>query len=150
MSDATKPPAHLLFGVADARWALDVRSVHKVHEQLSVQIVPGTQVWFLGLAAVDGQLVPVTDLGAWLSQSPSTGPVIHLTPGFGSCGLRVDEIFGTQNLSIVDAALGASHTLMPGALPQVIEHDGADYRLIQMSSLVESPAFVAIREAISV
>ena len=150
MSGASESLAHLLFKVADTSWALDVTSVHRVHEQLSVQAVPGTHPWFLGLASVDGQLLPVTDLGAWFAQSPSEGPVLHLSAKLGPCGLRVDEIIGTQSLPITSSALNAANTLMPGALPKAIVVEDVEFRVVQMSALIQSPAFVAIREAVSV
>jgi len=149
MSEPNSTPAHLLFKVASNFWAVDVTSVHKVHEQLSVQTAPGTHSWFLGLASVDGQLLPVTDLGAWLERIPADGPVLHLSANLGSCGLRVEEIIGTKMIPITPSALSTAHTLMPGALPQVIKVDGTEFRVVQMSLLVQSPAFVAIREAIS-
>lgn len=148
MSEPTQSSAHLLFKVAGTFWAVDVTSVHKVHDQLSIQTVPGTHSWFLGLAPVDGQLLPVTDLGAWLKSSPADGPVLHLTANLGSCGLRVENIMGTQTIPITPSAFNAAHTLMAGALPEVIRVDGTDFRVVDMSLLAQSPAFVAIREAI--
>ena len=148
MSNPAEPTAHLLFKVANTSWAVDVTSVHKVHEQLNVQNVPGTHAWFLGLASVDGQLLPVTDLGAWYAQAPSKGPVLHLSEHLGYCGLRVDEINGTQTLPVTTSALNAAQTVMPGACPQVLLANDDEYRVVQMNLLVQTPAFIAIREAV--
>ncbi len=139
--------ACILFRVGKWHWAVDVASVHRVHKQVSVQAVPGTQPWFLGVSQIDGQLLPVTDLSLWLGQRPATGAVLHLHPDLGPCGLRVDELFGTQNRPLVPSALSASNTLMPGALSQVIEWKDMTFRVVDMNLLVQSPAFIAIIEA---
>ena len=150
MSEVAKLQAHLLFTVANTHWAVNVSSVQKVHEQLTVQSVPGTHSWFLGLAPVDGQLLPVTDLGAWFMQSPAQGPILHLSANLGACGLQVDEVNGTQTIAPTHSALDATHTLMPGARSEVITANDKNFRILQMSLLVQSPAFVAIREAVAV
>ena len=150
MNEGVDSAAHLLFKVANTCWAVDVSSVQKVHAQLNVQSVPGTHSWFLGLASVDTQLLPVTDLGAWFAQTPSRGPVLHLAQKLGPCGLRVDEINGTENLAVTASELDASHTVMPGASSAVIRVGSVEYRVVQMKLLVQSPAFLAIREVVSV
>ena len=144
---ATSTLACILFRVANWHWAVDVSSIHRVHKQVPVHPVPGTQPWFLGVSQIDGQLLPVTDLSHWLGQGSATGAVLHLHPSLGPCGLRVDELFGTQNLPVRASALSASNTLMPGAVSQVVQCKDIDFRVIDMSVLVQSPAFIAIREA---
>lgn len=143
----TSTMACILFRVANWHWAVDVACVHRVHKQIPIQRVPGTQPWFLGLSQVDGQLLPVTDLSLWLGQAASTGAVIHLHPDLGPCGLRVDELFGTQNLPVEASTLSASNTLMPGAMSQVVNFKDTEFRVVDMNLLVQSPAFIAIREA---
>jgi len=137
---------HILFRVGNTHWAIDVASVKRAHNQLSLQPVPGTKAWFLGLAEIDGQLLPVTDLGAWLGHAPAGGAVLQLRSDISACGLRVDEVLGAKTLSpsvsVMDSAV------MPGATSLVFEHANTVYRQVDVNLLVQSPAFVAIREAV--
>ncbi len=137
----------ILFRVAKTHWAVDVAAVQRVHEQLTIHAVPGTQSWFLGLAQLDGELLPVTDLGAWVNQTPCAGAILHLHARLGPCGLRVDEVLGTQTLAPISAALDAATSVMPGAQAQMVQHNGLDFRQVDLSALVQSPAFIAVREA---
>jgi len=137
----------ILFRLANTYWAADVESVLRVHPQLSVHKVPGTQAWFSGVAQVDGELLSVSDLGAWLNKRASQGPVLQLHKQLGPIGLRVDEVVSAQKLLVDESELEVSDVLMPGALSQSVVHNKTRFRLVALHWLVQSPAFLAIRKA---
>lgn len=138
---------YILFRIAHTHWAADVESVQRVHHQLSVHQVPGTQGWFSGVAQIDGELLSVSDLGAWLNKTACQGPFLQLHKHLGAIGLRVDEVISAQTLTPVDSALNANDVLMPGALAQSVEHNSIQFRVVAFNLLVQSPAFAAIRKA---
>lgn len=131
--------------MANAYWATDVASVQRVHEQVAVHKVPGTQAWFSGLAQIDGQLLSVSDLGAWLNKPACQGPVLQLHDSLGAIGLRIDEVISAQKLIPENTSLDANEVMMPGALTQTVEHNGIRFRVVAFKLLVQSPAFIAIR-----
>jgi len=146
-SQNNKDRTFILFRMAQTYWASDVESVQRVHPELSVHEVPGTLSWFSGVAQVDGELLSVSDLGAWLSNTGCQGPVLQLHKHLGAIGLRVDEVISAQKLQPTDAPLNANDVLMPGALAQTVEHNETQFRLVALHLLAQSPAFVAIGKA---
>ncbi len=142
--------ACLLFRVATTRWATDVASVQRVLQDVVVYPVMGTQHWFPGLCHVDGQLLPVSDLALWLnlavSDNPQSDPVIQLHPHHGLVGLRVTEVIGTETLTFQSSDAEPTGTHLPGAAELTAMHNGHAYRWVDASSLIQSPAFVAIGE----
>lgn len=145
-TDAGKQSTFILFRMANTYWASDVESVQRVHPQLSVHKVPGTQAWFLGVAQVDGELLSVSDLGYWLNKTTCQGPVLQMDKHLGAVGLRVDEVISAQTLKPSDVSLSASDVLMPGALAQTVTHNNTQFRVVAFHMLVQSPAFIAIRK----
>lgn len=111
----------LYFSVDDLYLCAAASSVHCIHEGLAIQQEAGTQHWFLGLAVVEGRLLPVTDLGAYYGRSPSSGRVIEVVHKLGSVGLRVDEISG------------------------VTSEPNREYQLIDITQLVQSEQFLDIQ-----
>jgi len=139
---------YIVFAAGGGHWAIPVDEVQRVHHELAVQPVIGTQAWFLGLAQVDGQLLPVTDLSAWVGGAAARGPVIQLHADIGLCGWCVDDVLGAQ-LCDVKPADGAKlpAVIMPGSTAFMVEHQNKQYVLIDAAALVQSPAFTAIRKA---
>lgn len=148
----------LLFRVAASFWAMDVASVQRVLQDVTVYPVIGTQNWFPGLCHVDGQLLPVSDLALWLNldvpDNPQSQPVIQLHPQHGLIGLRVTEVVGTQTLTFESCAPEYAEepteeptdARLPGAAERTASYDGQVYRWVDVSALIQSPAFVAIGE----
>jgi len=139
--------AHILFRVADTHWAVPVTAVQRVHDHLNIQPVAGTRHWFLGLAQIDGQLVPITDLSAWLDSPPATGAVLQLHPDTSLCGLRVDEVIGAQNDTPQPwRDVDGEGATLPGASLRSINYLDVHYRVLDVMTLLQSPSFIAIRE----
>lgn len=140
----------LLFRVAASFWAMDVACVQRVLQDVTVYPVIGTQNWFPGLCHVDGQLLPVSDLALWLNldvpDNPQSQPVIQLHPRHGLIGLRVTEVISTQTLNFESSASEPTDARLPGAAESTASHDGQAYRWVDVSALIQAPAFVAIGE----
>jgi len=139
---------YIVFSAAGSAWALPVDDVQRVHQELPVQAIPGTQAWFLGLAQVDGQLLPVTDLSAWVGKPAATGPIVQLHTDVGLCGLRVDQVSGAQHCEVLPTQPdNDTRVNLPGSTAFMVEHENQQSVLIDADALVHSPAFIAIREA---
>lgn len=72
MQSTAQAEAQVGFSAGDRPWWVPAGSVREVHETLLIEPVPRTAPWFLGTALPRGQLVSVTDFGAWLG---APGPV---------------------------------------------------------------------------
>jgi len=99
-------------------------SVHRIHDGLITQPEADTQPWFLGLAVVDGRLLPVTDLGAYYGKKPSAGRIIEVAHRLGNVGLQVDDV---HSASV--------------ELPVAIN----EYQVIDIAQLVQSEQFLDIQ-----
>ena len=88
---------NVYFSVDNLNLCVSASSVHSIHDGLNTQREAGTQSWFLGLAVVEGRLLPVTDLGAFYGKKPSAGRVIEVAHQLGRFGLRVDEVHGVAS-----------------------------------------------------
>lgn len=106
---------HLLVGVADERYALDVSDVVEVVEIGAITPVPGAPPSVLGVRNLRGQLVPVLDLAAVLEVQRRGEPsAIAVVERAGQpTGLAVDRLFGTTELP-EDREPGED-ALVPGA-----------------------------------
>jgi len=97
---------------------------------------------------VDGQLLSVTDLGAWSGFAAAAGAVLQIRSDIENCGLRVDEIIGTESVTAtVSPVDGSDQSVMPGALSLVFDFKNERYRILDVAVLVQSPAFIDILEA---
>lgn len=115
------PDEYILFSTDDLLLCAVASSVHGVHDGLITQKEAGTHPWFLGLAVVGGQLLPVTDLGSYYGKRASSGRVIEIAHQFGRVGLQVDEVHG------------------------VSKEVAGDYQLIDIAQLVQSEKFLNIQ-----
>lgn len=141
---------HILFEAAGLNLAVAATFVSAVHETLSVQRVAGTCHWFLGLAVVNGKLLPVTDFGAFAGRRCCTGHTLELAPAASAVGLKIDALKGTSDGKTAekgdvrrDDESFASQILLTG---EVFVIDGAIHHVLDVAALVESPAFVNIRD----
>ncbi len=87
--------------VREHQLACRIDSVEEVIALPAWTPIPGTRDWLLGLANVRGNLVPVSDLGAFLFQSPTT-----ITP---RCRLVLTRFHSRLAGLIVDEVLGQRH-----------------------------------------
>ena len=136
--------AHVLFRAGGLDLATPVHAVHSIHESLEIQPVNGTIDWFLGLAVTQGHLLPVSDLGAFLSAKPALGRTLQINADIGISGLRIDEVVGIS--SDLTTALDGSAEDQPdlGLLPFAIASDDAQHQILDIALLLQSPRFLAI------
>lgn len=142
---------HLLFDAAHKKLAIPAGLVRSVREVLKVQAVENTRSWFLGLAVAGGKLLPVSDLGSFIGGQACHGRTIELEPAAGIAGLRVDRVFGFSNTppskflseeNEIECATDVNLTLSG----QAIVDNTAVFRILDIAALVQSPAFINIRE----
>ena len=143
---------HLLFDASDLLLAAPADLVKRIHDELSVQRVAGTQEWFRGLAVAHGKLLPVTDLGAFCGRRASTGRTLELSASAGNAGLQVDTVHGLSDTPVTDVPFtetdDAMHLEERLALSaRAIVHGSRVHRLVDIAELVQSPAFLTIAES---
>jgi twitching motility protein PilI len=83
-----------------------VSSISEVNEILTMPpltVVPGTQIWMLGVANVRGNLVAVIDLRGYIEGGRSalteSSRVLVVRQQGGSVGLLIDEVLGQRSFS---------------------------------------------------
>ena len=141
---------YILFEAAGLKLAVAENLVTAVHEKLTVQRVAGTCHWFSGLAVVSGKLLPVTDFGEFAGRRCCTGPTLELAVNSGIAGLRVDSVKGRGDSNTLEPGEQrgedgpiASQILFSG---KVLFVEGETHHVLDVVALVESPAFVNIRD----
>lgn len=89
------------FRVGDARLVAPLGVVREILTSPVLTRVPGAKSWMKGVANVRGNLLPVTDLGAFLSEQPTpmrrTTRVLVVSNGSIGAGLLVDEVLGLKH-----------------------------------------------------
>jgi len=135
------------FRVGDSRLVTELGEVAEILTYPEMTVVPNTRSWICGIANIRGKLLPVVDLGRYLS---GTGTVVTYRTrvlvvdhqGIYS-GLVVDEVFGLKHFpeeTRVDAAYPDE------ALGEYVRHSyrSGDHQwgLISLFTLVEAPQFL--------
>lgn len=135
------------FRVGDSRLVTELGEVAEILTYPEMTVVPNTRSWICGIANIRGKLLPVVDLGRYLS---GTGTVVTYRTrvlvvdhqGIYS-GLVVDEVFGLKHFpeeARVDAACPDE------SLGEFVSHSyhagGHDWGLISLFRLVEAPQFL--------
>lgn len=141
-----KVSKHILFDICGLKLAADASAISTIHDYLPIQAVAGTVSWFLGLAVVNGRLIPVTDLGAFSGQHPSTGRTLQLRASIATVALKVDDVIGLHSTRPVRAPQVvrermpsvAQRLMLSG---QTVQSHDVDYEVIDMEALVESSFF---------
>jgi len=127
-----------------------VSSIAEVNEILTppvFTIVPGTHAWFLGVANVRGNLVPVVDLRGFIENesTPLTdmSRVLLVRQGSGSVGLLVDEVLGQRNFSEEqrNAAVGEEDERYAVYVGEKIQMGETVWGLFSMGVMVRTPEF---------
>ena len=142
---------YLLFEASGLNLAAPAELIKTVHEELPVQAVAGTQKWFAGLAVAHGKLLPVTDVGAFAGRRSSTGRTLELSDSAGIGALQVDTVFGLSNTGITEvpmndrevAQINGSNLALS---TRAIVCGKRIHRLLDVTALVQSPAFLNIAE----
>lgn len=140
---------HILFEAAGLKLAVEANLVSAVHETLPVQRVAGTCHWFLGLAVVNGKLLPVTDFGSYAGRQCCTGHTLELATNTSFVGLRIDALKGSSDSNPDekgepwhDDEQFAGRVLLSG---RSVFTGGETHYVLDVAAMVESPAFVNIR-----
>jgi len=119
---------HILFVAGELPLATPASSIHCIHDSLHIQPEPGTQDWFLGLAIADSQLLPVSDLGAYLNGKASLGRIIEVSRSIGLFGLRIDSVSGVSRGKPVTGT-------------HVVQDYDREYQVVDLSQLLLSERF---------
>ncbi len=142
---------YLLFEASGLTLAAPAELIKAIHEELPVQAVAGTRKWFAGLAVAHGKLLPVTDMGAFAGRRSSTGRTLELSDSAGIGALQVDTVFGLSNTTITDVPMNDREVAEASGnklalSTRAIVCDKRIHRLLDVTALVQSPAFLNIAE----
>jgi len=143
---------YLLFDAAGLDLAAPSDSIKTVHEELSVQSVSGTKEWFLGLAVAQGNLLPVTDIGAFAGRRSSNGITLELAPSVAIAGLQINNVcgFADDDFKTVTLTNIERQVIDDGNLTfterAIVKGDRA-FRLLDITSLVQTSEFLDIAGA---
>lgn len=142
---------YLLFEASGLAMAAPAELIKTIHEELPVQAVAGTRKWFAGLAVAHGKLLPVTDMGAFAGRRSSTGRTLELSDSAGIGALQVDTVFGISSGSIAevpmnDRELAQANSSNLALSSRAIVCGKRIHRLLDVTALVQSPAFLNIAE----
>ncbi len=120
--------------------------VREVSSRPRLTRVPGARTWLLGVANLRGNLLPVTDLGALLGQSPAPDGreqrVLVLNADGMPAGFLVDEVAGYRRFAPEDQRNGqpANAALLPWRLG-AFHRDGRDWQVLSLRKLARSDVF---------
>lgn len=140
---------YILFVAGEIPLATPASSVRCIHDSLQIQSEPGTHEWFLGLAIADSQLLPVSDLGAYLTGKASLGRIIEVSRSIGLAALRVDVVNGVSRAKPIAVAEPADVTLDSTASfdstgSYVVRDKEQEHRVINLTQLLLSDRFNTI------
>lgn len=93
---AAATSAFLDFDAGDCKWQVPADAVREVHQDLSIHAVPGVASWFMGTALARGQIVAVSDFGAWLGKPGPVHRYLEFEAGFV---LAVERVTTTATAS---------------------------------------------------
>ncbi|MGE5625080.1 MAG: chemotaxis protein CheW [Bacillota bacterium] len=136
------------FRVGKTRLVAARQEVREVLVWPGVTALPGAKPWLLGLANVRGQLLPITDLGAFFGGEATpigrSTRVLMVNHGDIPAGLLVDEVRGFRRFIASDKAEVMPETL-PGMTPFLSGAYGTDeevWGVLGLHGLVESAVFL--------
>lgn len=121
----------------------------------SVQPVPYTQPWYIGVASLRGGLYGVVDLPVFLQRSPLVGtPVdrvtsetrlvsLHAALGVNAV-LWVDRLLGLRNPSMFSAVSARPADAPVCFARSLVDHQGQTWQELDLQVLVSDPEFLAI------
>jgi twitching motility protein PilI len=127
-----------------------VSSISEVNEILTMPaltVVPGTQLWMLGVANVRGNLVALIDLRHYIEGTRTTltdsTRVLVVRQHGGSVGLLVDEVLGQRSFSDEQRAhaLGEDDERYARYVGEKVQLGDILWGLFSMSALVRSADF---------
>lgn len=119
----------------------------------SIQFVPYTRSWFLGVAALRGGLMGVVDLAGLLDPDaaltagrPSAEPkLIALNSALGvNAALLVDRLVGLRSLSMFKGAIPRTAGVLPVFSQQLIDARDEQWQELDLQALAEWPDFLSV------
>jgi len=146
--------SRLAFESGSLLWLLRLPDAGEVMPVPWLCKVPLTQRWYNGLVNVRGSLHGVVDLADFCGYgvTPRTSESAYLLCGQRhglNVGLLVRKVVGLRNAQEFSPVAGArADKLWIGGI--VADHEGREYREINMASLVRDPAFMDISVGSSV
>jgi chemotaxis signal transduction protein len=108
----------MFFELRGRRCALPVHSVSEVVAMASMTPVPLAPPSIRGIAPIHGQVVPVVDLGVWLSPSPEASAAAPLYRPGSDKVLLVEALIGHDDAPPVRAALSVDRVMRLGTIDQ--------------------------------
>lgn len=138
---------YLLVSAGDARYAIHAAQVLAVHDDVPVERVPGTLAWFLGLAVLDGRLLPATDLDAFMRDvhSDSAAPAHSVV----RCLLQLPERLANTALAVDSVHAAVDGKPAAADSQAVLSPEGERWQLLDLGELVRSRRFLSIGEALA-
>ncbi len=140
------------YRVGDQILLTAVNQIKEIIEPVSVTPIPGAHAWFIGLTGCRGNILAVTDLGAFLygagSRTGPNGRIIVVCTEEEDFALLVDDIVGLKKFSGEQARMDAGDISRP-LRPYVREsiHDQDDFLpILDAIVLVTSDRFLSIKQ----
>ena len=143
----TRVPAKLGLRIGGEAWLVDLKEAGEVLPVPPITPVPLARAWFRGVANVRGNLYSVSDLAALLGL-----PAVALSDQARL--LLVAERFRAGAALLIDGSLGLRNAdeLKPQAASarerwvraQYADADGKSWKELDMSALVQDPAFLEV------
>lgn len=140
----------IAFRVAESLLVAEMGEVMEIIDPPHCSRVPGTQSWFLGLANMRGNLLPVTDLHGFVVQgraasSRNSRLLVHHVQG-SYMGFKVDDILGMKQFSEMDAS--SENVDVPDTLKPYVERcfkqQGQIWPVFSIQKFVTSRDFLHI------
>lgn len=152
-SSPLPPPHWLAVQAGGLRCLVPLAQAGEIFPWTTVQPVPYTHSWFLGVANLRGTLCGVVDLGRFLQRDAPQGEdtatadpkLLGLHPTIGlNCALRIDRLLGLRAAeAFVPAAAETAHA-QAWRGPVHTDAEGLSWHALDLQALAQAPAFLAI------
>ncbi len=138
----------ILFRAGGLAFAVASSAIRSIYDDINIQAVGDTHHWFLGLAVADGELLPVSDFGAYLALKKCTGRILGINPDVGVGALKVDEVIGVDKQAQRD-----EHATLPSELLEhkalfnfALSSESGTHWVLDVPRLLQSEQFINIGE----
>jgi twitching motility protein PilI len=138
------------------RYLLPLVQSGEIFSWMTVQVVPYTKPWYLGVASLRGGLQGVIDLARWLeSPGGSLAPVaerlssesrlvsLHAALGVNAV-LLIDRLLGLRNPAMFTAVVDKPADAPPCFAHRLLDSQGQVWQEISLQALAAEPQFMAI------
>jgi twitching motility protein PilI len=138
------------FRLGDDLLVVSMAEVVEILDTPECTRAPRTQPWFLGIANVRGNLLPLMDLhgfmlGGRASNRRNARLLVHNRNGIYA-GFKVDDILGIKHFNLDEATAQPPHlhdSLIP-YIEQTFTRDDQDWPVFSLEKLAASDAFLQI------